>query len=360
MKVLASGGRSSAATARAVGRARPIVAKPRFAAAFLRAGLLAGLLTGTARANDSAAELDAGGLVLRREPGIALVSEDLSIARDRIDVSYLFRNQVQEARTVRIAFPLPPIDGRELSFSALALPRPDSPNFVGFTVTVDGKPLEPELEERAFVGEREVTDLLRRHGLPLNPLRFEAISAAAKRIGAPEWAALVKAGLFPDVPDTPDRMTEGLWRGEAKFHWLQTFPPGQEVRIAHSYAPVTGFHLLEPKAASRAAYRATYCLDEAGLAAIRRLHAKAPDPGGTLRATVVPYIVTTARNWAAPIGRFTLTVDKGSPEAVVSFCRTDIRKTGPTTFRWEARDYVPDQDLRVLIVQPASAAPGTR
>ncbi|MEI4594871.1 DUF4424 family protein, partial [Klebsiella pneumoniae] len=83
---------------------------------------------------------------------------------------------------------------------------------------------------------------------------------------------------------------------------------------------------------SREGYRATYCLDEAGLTAIRRLQAKAADPSGYLRATVVPYIVTTARNWAAPIGRFTLTVDKGSPEAVVSFCRTGIRKTGPTTF----------------------------
>ncbi len=57
------------------------------------------------------------GLVLRREPGIVLASEDLSIASDRISVAYLFRNQGQEPRTVRIAFPLPPIDGRELSAS---------------------------------------------------------------------------------------------------------------------------------------------------------------------------------------------------------------------------------------------------
>ncbi|GAB6969641.1 DUF4424 domain-containing protein [Methylobacterium phyllosphaerae] len=322
--------------------------------------LAAGLLSIQARANDSAAELDAGGLVLRREPGIALASEDLSIASDRIGVSYLFRNQGQEPRTVRIAFPLPPIDGRELSFSALALPQPESPNFVGFTVTVDGKPLAPELEERAFVGEREVTDLLRRHDLPLNPLRFDAIKAAEKRIGTAAWAELVKAGLFPESEGMTDRMTEGLWRSEAKFHWLQTFPPGQDIRIAHSYAPVNGFHFLDLKDASREGYRATYCLDEAGLTAIRRLQAKAADPSGYLRATVVPYIVTTARNWAAPIGRFTLTVDKGSPEAVVSFCRTGIRKTGPTTFRWEARDYVPDQDLRVLIVQPGSGPAGTR
>lgn len=29
---------------------------------------------------------------------------------------------------------------------------------------------------------------------------------------------------------------------------------------------------------------------------------------------VVPYIVTTAPNWAGTIGRFTLTIDKGQPE----------------------------------------------
>jgi len=335
-----------------------MVAPSRNAAALrFAAGLFAaGLLGVPARANDSAAELDAGGLVLRREPGITLTSEDLSISPARIDVTYVFRNQVDEPRTVRIAFPLPPIDGRALSVSALKLPDPERANFVGFTVSVDGRPVEPELEERAFVGEREVTDLLRRHGLPLNPLRVSELEAARKRIDTATWAELVKAGLFPDA----EGMTEGLWRSEAKFHWLQTFPPGKEVRIAHSYAPVSGFHFLDLKEASRASYRATYCLDDPGLAAIRRLIAKAPNESGYLRAFVVPYIVTTARNWAAPIGRFTLTVDKGTPEAVVSFCRTGIRKVGPTTFRWEAQDYVPDQDLRVLFVLPGPGPMGIR
>lgn len=44
----------------------------------------------------------------------------------------------------------------------------------------------------------------------------------------------------------------------------------------------------------------------------------------------------------------------------MSFCRTGVRKTGPTRFRWEARDYVPDQDLRVLFVLPGSGPTGIR
>ncbi|WP_043357316.1 DUF4424 domain-containing protein [Methylobacterium sp. B1] len=328
-----------------------MVARSRTAALLLAAALLCA----PARANDSASELDAGGLVLRPEPGIVLASEDLSISLARIDVAYVFRNQVDEPRTVRIAFPLPPIDGRLLSFSALKLPQPERANFVDFTVTVDGRPVEPELEERAFVGEREVTDLLRRHSLPLNPLRFTELEAAQKRIDKPTWAELLKAGLFPDA----EGMTEGLWRSEAKFHWLQTFPAGKEVRIAHSYAPVSGYHPLATREPPDKAYRAAYCLDDATLNGLRRLGAKLSDPLslGYVGAYVVPYIVTTARNWAAPIGRFTLTVDKGSPEALVSFCRSGVRKIGPTTFRWEARDYVPDQDLRVLFVPPPGRGP---
>ncbi|ABY30689.1 hypothetical protein Mext_2294 [Methylorubrum extorquens PA1] len=58
--------------------------------------------------------------------------------------------------------------------------------------------------------------------------------------------------------------------------------------------------------------------------------------------------------------RFTLTVDKGRADALVSFCRQGVRKTGPTTFAWEARDYVSDSDLRVLLVSNAPAFLGDR
>ncbi len=53
-------------------------------------------------------------------------------------------------------------------------------------------------------------------------------------------------------------------------------------------------------------------------------------------------------------------MDKGSPAALVSFCRTGVRKTGPTTFVWEATDYAPDSDLRILIVSNDDGALGIR
>lgn len=318
----------------------------------LAACALALSLHAPARANDSAAALDAGGLVLVRDPDITLVSEDLRIGLDRIGVDYAFRNGAAAPKTLRIAFPLPAIDGAQLSTSALSLPFEDRANFVGFTV-----PVTPQLEERAYLGPREVTDLLTRHGLPLNPLRRNDLDAAVKRLKPEVQRDLAKAGLMSDPGDMP----EFLWRSEAKFHWEQTFPPGRELRVSHTYVPVKGNHLLAADEAKTPAYRARYCLDEAGLAGVRRLIAASPmKDQGLTRAVEVPYIVTTARNWAGRIGRFTLTVDKGSPNALVSFCRKGVRKTGATTFVWEARDYVPDDDLRILIVSNDDALLGIR
>ncbi|MDP4024855.1 DUF4424 family protein [Methylobacterium sp. NEAU 140] len=299
---------------------------------------------GPARANDSAAALDAGGLVLVSDPEVELVSEDLRIGVDRISVDYVFRNRSDAPRTLRVAFPLPDIDGDALALSALSLPFEDRANFVGFTVTVDGAAITPALEERAFLGPREVTDALRRRGLPLNPLRRADLEAALKRLAPADRTALADEGLVTAAGD------EVLphWRSTAKFHWEQVFPAGRDLRVSHGYVPVKGNHLLSAKEAAGRDYRARYCLDDAGVAGIRRL--AAAREGGLTRAVEVPYIVTTARNWAGRIGRFTLTVDKGRPDALVSFCRTGVRKTGPTTFVWEARDYRPDADLRVLIV----------
>ena len=47
--------------------------------------------------------------------------------------------------------------------------------------------------------------------------------------------------------------------------------------------------------------------------------------------------VATAGNWLGPIGRFELTVDKGSPDVLVSFCGDGVRRTGPTTFTLSMR-----------------------
>jgi hypothetical protein len=65
----------------------------------------------------------------------------------------------------------------------------------------------------------------------------------------------------------------------------------------------------------------------------------------------VRYILKTGRNWKGPIGKFKLTVDKGSPANLVSFCADGVKKTSPTTFTVEKTNWEPDRDLSVLVLQ---------
>ena len=62
------------------------------------------------------------------------------------------------------------------------------------------------------------------------------------------------------------------------------------------------------------------------------------------------YIVSTARNWAGPIGRFKLTIDKGARNHVVSTCFSGLKPASATTFEAEKMDYVASDDLAVLIL----------
>ncbi|OYX87727.1 MAG: hypothetical protein B7Y75_01670 [Azorhizobium sp. 35-67-5] len=71
----------------------------------------------------------------------------------------------------------------------------------------------------------------------------------------------------------------------------------------------------------------------------------------------IAYILRTGANWYGPIGDFTLTIDKGAPDNLISFCATGVKKIGPTTFQVKARDFFPERDLDILILKPAPRPP---
>ncbi|BDA86843.1 hypothetical protein Sa4125_43850 [Aureimonas sp. SA4125] len=315
-----------------------------------------------AHANDSSAQKAAGGLELIANDRVRMVAEDLRISPTAIDIQYVFQNDGTEDQELTVAFPLPAIEGFGLSQQPVDLPFPDQPNFVGFTVAVDGKAIEPELEERAFVGDRDVTAILRRHGLGLNPLGTG--EKALGDLSAEDYAELESQGIA-----TPRDFGEALWRYEAKFHFDQTFPAGRPVAVTHSYRPVTGRTFLVKSSIGDPADTRTYCIDagtkRAMAGVIRKAAAasyeadpvenaglKADPMDGVAYSAVVQYILTTANNWAGPIGTFRLTIDKGAPGNVVSLCQDGLTKTSPTTFEFTARDYVPKRDLAILFASP--------
>jgi hypothetical protein len=100
-------------------------------------------------------------------------------------------------------------------------------------------------------------------------------------------------------------------------------------------------------------YRDKYCIDGAFEAAARKKLAAIKDASNPyLNEQRVSYILTTANNWGTYIQDFRLVVDKGSPDALVSFCGTDVKKISPTQFEMRAKDFVPERELEILIAAP--------
>ncbi len=334
--------------------------------------ILAAFNAGRANANDSSAELSTGGLVLTKNPAIELRSEDLFVSPKEIRVHYLFHNRVDAPVTTLVAFPLPDVTIRG-SDDVVEVPARKAPeNFLSFSTEVNGRPVVAQLEQKVFAKGVDRTDVLRRLDVPLAPYleglseRLDALPAAARR-------ELLDLGLVQEeveyVDTKPVVHLHAGWTLKTSYYWQQTFPPG-DTEVTHRYRPSVGISLGTSIGSDRLAeelrsdhpdemeqreiedyrsYVRTYCIDSGFLAGARRMNGSLPEQG-TLGEQRVSYILTTGANWAGPIKRFRLVVDKEYADNIVSFCGKDVRQTGPTTFEMIASDFVPSVDLSILFL----------
>jgi len=301
-----------------------------------------------------------------------MVSEDLFLSPDKVRVAYVFRNDGPGAVQGEVIFPLPPISLAGLAESGFALTGDDlhRENVVDFTATVDGKKievrteriavLEPPFDERRqpaanydAPGE-EVTALLTGYGIPLS-LNVDEVAAALARLPSAAQETLKAKGLadfFDGEPPVP------AWSIIVRYHWPQTFAAGREIGIEHSYnpAPPGGIFVWPAQEknfdTSHRELIQTYCIDAGTRKALaKRLHhQRTSEMAGTGTAILLDYVLTTANTWQGPIGVFRLAIDKGKPGNVLSLCIDGLRKTGPTSFAVEKKDFTPTRDLRLLIV----------
>lgn len=308
-------------------------------------GIACLLATPSAVANDATAEIGVGGLQMVYNSAIEVVSEDLYVSPDEIRVSYRFRNITSAPVTVLVAFPLPPLGGtyEEVWYE---LPNPEDPNYVGFTVAVNGKPIAPEIFSRATAFGIDRTEDLAAFGLPLNPSSF-ALYDALRELPDAARDELRRLGLL--VVEQWGVLP--TWQLETSFYWEMTFPPGEEVTVDHRYEPVVGYGFFGDFQLDDPDYLERYCMDESFTAAAARMMGADPD-FPMLDEQRIQYLLTPAQNWASPIGTFRLTVDKGDENAIVSFCGTGVTRTSPTTFEMTATDYYPTRELDILIVDP--------
>ena len=323
--------------------------------------LCVGFMFGSAEAvsaNDSVAETAAGGLVLRQTDEIDMLSEDLYVSADLIRVRYVFRNRRPGDVRVTIAFPMP---DRNLA----GLREGDSSFPADFATRVDGRPVAMQVERRALVGDIDHSALLESLGVPFAADNVVIAAAEAIDALAPEQQQrLVDLGLVEafeyDSGQGMRRAFEPMWTVKETWHWEQVFPAGRDLVVEHQYTPGTGVSLGSvltfPEMRGEPGVQAEideFCVDRAFLAAVDRMAARGTeDRPALLGEQRIRYILTTGGNWASPIGDFRLVVDKGSPDNIVSFCGSGLTRLSPTRFEMRRRNWRPDRDLAVLIVQP--------
>lgn len=317
------------------------------------------LVPGIADANDSEAAVGIGGLVFERNEQVSMESEDLYLSPGMVQVRYRYRNVSPQPVTITIAFPLPesPLSGTDWDWSEAVFPDWGQ---IGMKTRVDGRPVALARVDVPRVAGRDVTERLRALGWPVRFWESKGFAARLARLPVPERSAYLAEGLLA-VEGSGGQGVRPAWTVATSFVRRQTFPPGVPVTVEHSYVPELGGSvgaMLDPSSRREAmagpdGYAARYCVDRAFLAAYDRKRNGAdgrPDPALWPSEKWLGYLLSPGANWKGPIGRFHLTVDKGSPTSLVSLCMDGIRKTGPTRFEVVRTNFEPDRDIHVLFV----------
>lgn len=327
--------------------------------AMLGAGI-AGVCAVTAAANDSTAEIGMGGLVLARTQDIEMVREDLYISLEQVKVDYIFKNRTDKDVESVVAFPLPDIRFDPEGNTSLPYDAPD--NFLGFELTVNGQPLKPEVDQHAFSMNIEVSDLLKQHGVPLYGYGAAADAALA---ALPEDVArdfvdrnIISIGSYTDSKDGKEKESRNPnWQLRSAYWWKAKFPAGKEIKVSHRYKPAAGgfaglsFFQDGKFSEWSGEMREAYCIEKSMETTLQKsMNAEGYAP---YYENYVDYVLTTGGNWySGRIGEFHLTIDKGDPKNLVSFCGNGVTKTGPTTFEMTAKDFDPEKDLKILFLTP--------
>jgi len=326
-------------------------------------GIVALACAPAAYADDSSAALGAGGVVLTQSADIRMAKEDLYVSPKAVRIRFEFVNDSPTDIDTIVAFPLPDIDNYKFWGSPIGVTTTDPVNFVGFEVVADGKRVPVTVEQRAIFNGRDVTDIVKAAGAPVDAIVGDG-SKIIDKLSKQGLAQLLRAGLV----ERDDSNTITKWVARTKFYWRQHFPADKTVVLEQRYQPVTGQSFFSESELSgkndedSRYWQQNFCMDgptrSAAAGKIAESKKANPQNGGLLNAFETDYILVTGNNWKGPIGGFHLTVDKLRADNILSMCWDgELKKTGPTTFEAEREHFAPARDIKLLVLT-GSPPPG--
>ncbi|MDR9812522.1 DUF4424 domain-containing protein [Rhizobium hidalgonense] len=320
--------------------------------------LVAAGMASPALANDTMAEVRTGGLIFAQSDDVSMVEEDLFISASQVRVDYVFENTSDKDVDSLVAFPMPDISGQVDNNSAIS--DYDSDNFLHFSTVQDGRPITAKLQQRVVSLGIDVTDEFTKYGIPVLPYSQKTTEALSK-LPDPVRKDWIARGLIYAMTDAD---LVPLWTLRSTYWWRTTFPAKKKVSVEHRYQPAVGgtvaISFLEngqPKGERFEEYSRKYCLDADFVRVAQQRAGEAETGGSNYTESWISYVLSTGANWAGPIKRFQLTIDKGKPGSLISFCGSNVQKIGSTTFRMTAEDFDPAKDFDILILNPPEAEP---
>lgn len=292
-----------------------------------------------AQANDATAIYGVGGIELTKSDHIQMKKEDLYLSADQVRVSYEFFNSSKTDIETVVAFPLPRLNVAEFMHSDTILDRKNPLNYIQFKLKINDQDQKYSIEEKALVGEKDVTAILKQNGISISPLTTN-IEGQLNTLTKEQKSNLIAQGILDKGGYIP------RWHYSLIFHWKQNFPANQITKVFHEYKPIYGLTFYFKSALTQ--LREPYCVDDGTERALDRLERNTKNRALELKE--VHYILQTAKTWKGPIEDFTVTFDKGNANNIISLCVDGIKKINATQFKVRKTNFVPTKDIKFMIV----------
>ena len=179
------------------------------------------------------------------------------------------------------------------------------------SVTADGKRIEPQVEVKATRFGLDVSELLKRHEIPLTMLaeNDDATVALHEKLDDLPYDARQELERYGVIDSTTSSGADNKplatthWQTSITFYWFQTFPSERTIEVTHRYHPVPRHFFFSEENINSAEMERNICFDQAFANAARAMLKRASEGRGEdyspiLQGRELKYVLTTAENLA--------------------------------------------------------------
>jgi Domain of unknown function (DUF4424) len=289
---------------------------------------------------DVNSEIAVGGLIFAPNINLTIEQQDVTVAAELVQVTYVISNSARADQTILVAFPLADIDPGVSPETQAEFSVTNPINYLDAVIAVDGRRPTITIEQRAVAVGLDVTRAITDADLPLFPLSAD-LGQRISDLDPAVRADLIERGVLK----LGDDQLLPAWTLKTTAHWRQSFPAGQTLALSLAYKPVAGRNAFT--SGTLQPLKKAVCVDPNQEQSILRLASE----GAPLTMVVVTYAAHPGAEALGPVGRFRLIVERSAPKAVVATCRQGLSRSGPTTHDWTALNYPVDEEIRVMFVR---------